>query len=404
MNVLSREVQAYLLEHFAEGVPLTKIVRMSGVSPNTARRYLARFGQALAAFHDQNIKNVKSKRIQADENWGFVYAKREKNVYRGDGSKAPAEVGAYWQWLGMDQETKLAISWAVGDRTHLTATQFFMDMRMRVIGCPLIMSDAHNAYPDAIQRAFADDADHATVEKEIQTWYDLKTGDGGTKKFKITKLARTRRPIDLSKVTISHIERFNLSNRHFNPRLARRCVTFSKRLANHIHAQAIFIVYFNFVRVHNAFRGGPMRHWTPAMAAGITNKVWTYNDLLDEIDLYWAVRGEGSPLAVLESQARRTYTPLKAGEVSDRRYYVMLSPRKREAKVHVGTCRNCRHGMGRLDGVGTNLWYHFHTEAAAKRCAETLAPLQHSVCSICILGKYPGNSIRQANNHRRNRS
>lgn len=121
--------------------------------------------------------------------------------------------------------------------------------------------------------------------------------------------------------------------------------------------------------------------------------------MLAEIDKYWAEKGAQKPLALAPATK---YVPLAVGETSSLPYFVMHSEGKREAKVHKGHCRNCQQGMGRmLGGAGRNRWYAFQTREEAEQCAKEVAPLDHSVCSICVVGKYIGNSVRQWNEHRK---
>lgn len=309
----------------------------------------------------------------------------------------PPKRGAFFTWTALDPDSKLLISYHTGDRGFDTGLEFFKDLRSRVSGKPMITTDAYHAYPDLIERTFGD-APHVMLHKEIKSWRDPKTGETGNKLISIRKEVRRYSKVDLRLASTSHVERMNATIRNFNTRFTRQTYKFSKRFANHLHAIAIGTFYYNFSRSHGGFKG-EFRHFTPAMKAGLTDKPWTYEDMLAEVDTYWAKRIVRAPLTLAPGP---NYVPLAVGETSPLPYFVMHSEGKREAKVHKGTCRNCQQGMGRTNGgAGRNKWYAFQTQGEAERCAKALASLAHSVCSICIVGKYAGNSIRQQNEHRK---
>jgi hypothetical protein len=121
------------------------------------------------------------------------------------------------------------------------------------------------------------DACHYATETKI---FKKDPNFTGRRKFfapeivKVTRKVRFGYP-DMREVTTAHAERTNLSLRTFNRRFVRRTINFSKKLANHRHAVAIFAATFNFCRVHIS-----LNKQTPAMAAGLTDHVWTVAELL----------------------------------------------------------------------------------------------------------------------------
>ncbi len=237
---------------------------------------------------------------------------------------------------------------------------------------------------------FGTEADHVVIQKDIESWRNPQTGEKGTRVISMGKILKTRNAVDLSLASTSLVERLNGSIRNFTSRFTRQTYKFSKRLANHVHAQAIFFAYYNFVKAHGGLKG-PERHFTPAMKAGVTDRVWTYDDLLDEVDRYWQHKAFEPTLRVVSAHK---FVPLSAGETSPLPYFVMYSPNKREAKVHKGTCHACRQGLGKKDQSSPNQWYAFDTEKAARRCAEVLSARNHSVCSICVTGHYVKHRVR----------
>jgi IS1 family transposase len=293
--------------------------------------------------------------------------------------------------VALDPDSKLLISWQVGNRDEKTGLSFLADLNSRVEDRVLITTDGFPLYKDAIKKIFGTMAEHVVVQKNIESWRNPETGERGTRVIEFTKVPQTRGPIDLALASTSLVERLNASIRNFSSRFTRQTFKFSKKLSNHVHAQAIFVMYYNFVRQHDGLKGAE-RHWTPAMKAGRSNRIWSYDDLLNEVDDYWRHKAMQPTLRVASP---RQYTPLAAGESSSLPYFVMYSPIKREAKVHKGHCGNCRQGVGRkASRAGSNEWYAFETEREARRCAEALAPVEHSVCSLCVKGTYVKHQVR----------
>jgi len=392
MNELSRAEQRLILSLMCRDNSIADIVEVTGHSPNTVRRHLARFGEAFLASHDRLVRGIAPKRVEVDEIWSYVYAKRERNVCREEGKRPPpADLGAFYTWTALDPDTRLFIGFLVGDRGYETGLAFFLDLNSRIVNRPLITTDGHNPYPDLVTRTFGNEADHVVLMKEFKKWYNPETGESGNKLTCLQKVPQNQTKADLSLASTSLVERLNGSIRNSISRFTRQTYKFSKRLQNHIHAQSIFTLYYNFARKHHGFKGAE-RNYTPAMKAGLTAKIWSYDDLLDEVDRYWQHKAMQPVLQVVQP---RQYVPLAAGQASPLPYFVMYSPNKQEAKVHKGSCGNCRQGVGRKDGrAGSNRWYAFETEWAARRCAEALAPVNHSVCSLCVAGQYVKHGVR----------
>lgn len=367
------------------------------LSPNTVRRYVVEFGTAFTALHDRLVRGVPAAKLQIDEMWAPVYAKNARRI-AADSKTAPPldQVGGFWTWLAMDPDTKLIVGWHVGRRGFDDAVTFTTDVASRVVGRPLISTDAHVVYPFAIQQAFGTDADHVLLKKVIEGWYDNKSGDYHQRIKSFEKVPLNQTKADVALASTSMVERLNGSVRNYVSRCNRRTYRFSKKLPNHINSHAIFAAYYNFVKPHGGL--GRDRHSTPAMKAGVTDRVWGYDDLIAEVDRFCERRAVRAKLAAVP---KPQYVPLAAGEASPLPYFVLFSPRKNEAKVHKGSCKMCRQGMGRREKrLGPNQWYAFQTEQAAKQCAETLAPMQHSVCSICVVGHYAGNIATGRRFHR----
>ncbi len=137
------------------------------VAPNTVMSLLRAAGRASATFHDQHVRSVKAKRVQADETWSFIYAKQAKV---GSAKNPPPEAGDVWTWVAIDSDTKLIISYHIGGRGLDDARIFMKDLTSRLAGRVELTTDAHAAYPEAIREAFADahDVDYETSPSNKQ--------------------------------------------------------------------------------------------------------------------------------------------------------------------------------------------------------------------------------------------
>ena len=138
------------------------ITRVTGASKNTVSKLLADVGQACAAYHDQHVRGLRSKRVQMDEIWSFVYAKQD-NVKRA--KKAPADAGDVWTWTAIDADFKPPVSFLVGDRTTDSAFRFVDDLRSRLSNRVQLTSDGHRPYLAAVDTVFGDDVDYAMLNK-----------------------------------------------------------------------------------------------------------------------------------------------------------------------------------------------------------------------------------------------
>lgn len=386
--MLSRDQQRLILNLMCRESGISDIAEVTKHSTTTVRRYIARFGEALAASHDRLVRGHRSTRLECDEIFSFVYVRFPEKPW--SGKVQSHQVGEFYTWTGFDPDSKLLVSWHVGRRGFHDCLTFMTDLKGRVSGRQLITTDGLEAYRDAIQQTFGADADHVVIKKALGHHYDEEKREAHTHVLAMYKQPQNQAKVDLTLASTSLVERFNGTIRNFNPRFRRKTYKFSKKHENHVHAQAIAFMYYNWVKPHTGLPKGE-RKLTPAIKAGLTTKVWTYDDLLDEVDLYWRNKAAQSVLRVAELPR---YTPVPPGEWSIRPYFVSFSPKKRIAKVHTATCRDARRaGAGRKEGPRANLWYAFETEGGARKCAETLAPLEHSVCSICIVGHYAGNAV-----------
>ncbi|MCY4661135.1 MAG: IS1 family transposase [Acidobacteria bacterium] len=260
MNRLSTAKRATILQMLVEGSSLRSISRITGASINTVTKLLVDAGNACAEFHDTHVVDVRSRRIQVDEMWAFVYAK-QKHVE--GSSKAPAGAGDAWTWTALDADSKLIVTWAVGSRGLETAHPFMQDLANRLRGRVQLTSDGHGPYIAAVEDAFGADVDFAQLIKLYGT-EQTETRYSPAKCLGVKVREITGDP-DPKHVNTSYIERQNLNVRMGVRRFTRLTNAFSKKLANHAHAVALFYVWYNWCRRHTTTRT------TPAQAAGLTD-------------------------------------------------------------------------------------------------------------------------------------
>jgi len=270
MNRLSIEKRCQVVASLVEGCSIRATARMADVSKNTVVKLLRDLGEACIEYHDQHVRSIEAGRIQADEIWAFCHAKA-KNVP--EEKKGEFGYGDVWTFTALDADTKLMISWLVGQRTQTCATAFMQDVRERVVGRPQITTDALKVYANAVDRAFGMDVDYAMLEKDYATPPEAETRYSPAVCVAAEKIAVWGNP-DPEHISTSYVERANLTLRMSNRRFTRLTNAFSKKVENLVYALAIHFLYYNFVRIHGSLR------MTPAMKAGITNHLWEIEDLV----------------------------------------------------------------------------------------------------------------------------
>lgn len=285
MNKLTIEERAKILHLLCEGMSIRAVTRLTGASKNTVAKLLIDAGKACAAYHDANVRGVKVSRVQVDEIWSFTYAK-QKNVA---GAKAARDhAGDTWTWTAIDADSKMILSYLVGGRDAEYAMWFMDDLASRLATRVQLTSDGHRAYLEAVEGAFGCDVDYAQLVKMYGN-----VGSVDNRRYSpaectgIKKRAVEGSP-DMKHVSTSYVERSNLTMRMHMRRFTRLTNAFSKKVENHAHAVALHMMYYNFVRVHKTLRV------TPAMEAGVTDRLWDIADiamLVEEAEAKPAKRG-----------------------------------------------------------------------------------------------------------------
>jgi IS1 family transposase len=269
MNRLSNDDRAKILHMLCEGNSIRAITRMTGASKNTVSKLLIDAGKACAAYHDANVRDVKATRVQVDEIWSFTYAK-QKNVPTA--KAAPEAAGDTWTWTALDADSKLIVSYLVGGRDAEYAMWFMDDLAARLANRVQLTSDGHRAYLEAVEGAFGADVDYAQLVKLYGPTIGAPGRYSPAECTGSKKIRREGNP-DIDHVSTSYVERQNLTMRMHMRRFTRLTNAFSKKVENHAHAVALHMMYYNFVRIHKTLRV------TPAMAAGVTDKLWEIGDI-----------------------------------------------------------------------------------------------------------------------------
>jgi len=274
MNKLPLSKRIQILAMLCEGSSMRSISRVADVSINTVSKLLVEAGEACLILHDDTVRDVKASRIQCDEIWSFCHAKA-KNVAT---AKAPPEgAGDVWTWTAIDADTKLIVSYFVGDRSGESAMVLMDDLQARLANRVQLTTDGHKAYLEAVEGAFGSDVDFAQL---VKLYGPTITAPGRYSPAECTGIKKIRREgnPDIAHVSTSYVERQNLTMRMSMRRFTRLTNAFSKKLDNHLHALALYFVFYNFTRIHKTLR------MSPAMAAGITDRLWSLEDVIAKID------------------------------------------------------------------------------------------------------------------------
>lgn len=269
MNRLSTEKRSQIIGLLVEGNSLRSTSRLADCSINTVTKLLVDVGAACSEYQDKTLRNLPCKRVQIDEIWSFVYAK--ERTAPAD-KKASGLAGDIWTWTAICADTKLAVSWLVGERDGAAAKVFVCDLANRLANRIQLTSDGHKPYLQAVEAGFGGAVDYGTL---VKYYGKEQVGQHRYSPAKILGAERvccTGNP-DPNRISTSFVERQNLTMRMSMRRFTRLTNAFSKKVENHAHAVALHFMYYNFGRIHKTLRV------TPAMEAGVSDHVWSLEEI-----------------------------------------------------------------------------------------------------------------------------
>lgn len=270
MNRLSLARRTQIIGALVEGNSIRSTERMTETHRDTIMRLMVQVGTGCAKLLDDEMRNLGCKRIQVDEIWSYV-GKKQRNVASCDNRNL---VGDQWTFVAIDPDTKLIPAYRVGKRTKPHAIAFMSDLSERLANRVQISSDALNSYVDAVEQAFGADVDYGQAVK----FYEAEPiGPGRYSPPKVVRAERTSiaGTPDIAHISTSIVERQNLTMRMSMRRFTRLTNGFSKKVENHRAAVALHFAHYNLVRLHKTLRV------SPAMAAGVSSRLWTMSELVE---------------------------------------------------------------------------------------------------------------------------
>jgi IS1 family transposase len=273
MNILSRDKQTEIIAALCEGVGQRAVARLTDTDRKTVARLAFAIGRGAAELHDRMMVGLRVHRIECDELWAYVGHKR--NPQDRKPSRSPVK-GDQYTYVALASATRAIIGYRTGKRTTDTTDDFIQDLRARVIGLPEISTDGLHFYKNAIRDAFGSGTAHGVVQKTYSVTH-----------LNVTEASRRYSPAQViaveyetvsgtpTQISTSYVERQNLTLRMGSKRFARLSNGFSKKIDCHLAAVALHVAFYNLCRSHEALR------MTPAMALGITDRVWSVAELIE---------------------------------------------------------------------------------------------------------------------------
>jgi len=278
MNRLTTEERAQIIGCLVEGNSIRATVRMTGAAKNTITKLLADLGEACSGYQDRVLRDLPCTTLQADEMWGFCYAK-QKNVP--EEHKGTYGYGDVWTWIAVCADTKIVPCWLVGERTTEDAWCFMADLKNRLANRVQLTTDGLPAYMSAIGMTFGRDVDWAVLQK---LYGPEQTGERRYSPPPCTgvKVSVRKGTPDPAKISTSYVERQNLTVRMGMRRFTRLTNAFSKKVENLAAAGSLHYMHYNFARPHSSLANPYPR--TPAMAAGVADHIWTLREIAALLD------------------------------------------------------------------------------------------------------------------------
>lgn len=263
----------FALRLLLEGTGIRPTERLTGLHRDTLCDLVLTVGQNCEAFLNERLVDLEVSDIECDELWGFVGMK-EKTRQRLD---RPEEFGDAYCFVAIERTSKLVVTWHLGKRTNIDCWEFINNLRLATSGRFQVSTDGYGPYQSSIPLTFQFGIDFAQIIKS----YGGSSDTEPERKYSPANIASVKTTIgcgspDEDRICTSYVERSNLSMRMHLRRLTRLTNAHSKSLPHHRAMLALYFAWYNFVRKHMTLGT------TPAVAQGLTDHVWTVDELLTE--------------------------------------------------------------------------------------------------------------------------
>ena len=267
---LPKETVCRILHCLVEGNSVRGTARLCDVEKRTVLNMLILAGEACERLFTERVHNVKVADLELDEVWTYV-GKHQRRIQP---EESDALIGDAYTFIGLERTSKLVVAWHLGKRDRINTEDFISKIRWATApGRFDVSTDAFQPYEGAIDAGLYDRANHSQVVKLFSNRLDRISESYKPANFvAVQKDAVSGNP-DLDRAGTSHIERKNGTLRQWCKRLTRLTYAFSRKWDNLKAALALHFAHYNFCRIHGSLR------ITPAMAAGITDRVWEISDL-----------------------------------------------------------------------------------------------------------------------------
>ncbi|MBI1175767.1 MAG: hypothetical protein GC139_10970 [Sideroxydans sp.] len=383
-NVLPHDKQVMLVRALGMGTKIRHIEHILGIAQETVMRYQRLLGEMARDFLDEVQRDLECDRIEVDEKYSYVAAKKH-NVDRM--KKKNPDAGEHLHFLAVQPKSNFIIAYQVARSNSIKYTKRFMnDLNSRLkrggdgefTVKPTIITDGHGAYLPAIEEVFGTRVNYARLTKQ----HTERTEDGKKtrRRFKgvIREVLIGSLPDD-DEFWSNNVESANRTARAQNSRLVRRTGAFSKNYEEHVGQYAFWILYHNYCIVPDR------RFFTPAMCAGVTNKIFTAEDILELLEHYQRKSKEAGLLDPSEELPSELPAQPETTDPLEAPFWLYRNLAQSTVRIHRADCNNCRNGRGRGGEMGrSGHWYAARTLEEAEKLAEELEPRHHAVCSMCI--------------------
>lgn len=265
------EKAAQVIGMLSEGLGIRSAARLSGVNRNTVLSLLETVGRKCAAFLKDRMRNVSTESVQVDELWARIAGDHPRTSRKGK-----------FVFMAIDRLSKCILSYRVGLRTRWDSDEFMADLQSRLQDHPTVTTDGFQGYLTSVYNAFGSRVNFAQQIKQYANYGPEMKKDHREKTegcVKVQTLVHIGNPTR-EQISTSHVERTNLTLRHFNKRFTRLTLGYTRKVENLEHSMALFCTVFNFCRVHSTIKT------TPSVSAGLATEPWTISGLIEKLSGY----------------------------------------------------------------------------------------------------------------------